>query len=88
MSEIARFFGIIISMYSREHRPPHLHARHAEHVAQVNLYTGEIMEGYLPRKEHNLVKKWIEIHREELLQNWDLTEQQMLPNKVKPLESR
>lgn len=86
MSEIARFFGIVISMYQREHRPPHLHARHAEFVAQVNLYTGEIMDGYLPRKQHALVKKWIKLHSDELLTNWDLIENLQSPHKVQPLD--
>ena len=30
MSEISRFFGIIIAMYWREHGIPHFHAKYGE----------------------------------------------------------
>ena len=29
MPEICRFLGIVITMYHREHEPPHFHARYA-----------------------------------------------------------
>jgi hypothetical protein len=29
--EICRFLGIVITMYHREHEPPHFHARYAGH---------------------------------------------------------
>jgi hypothetical protein len=86
VSEIARFFGIVITMYANEHRPPHLHARYAGEIAKINLYTAEVMLGRLPRTHLKLVRKWIDLHREELLSNWDLLEQQLNPIKVEPLK--
>lgn len=37
MSEISRFFGIVISMYYREHFPPHFHARYGEYKAGIKI---------------------------------------------------
>ena len=47
MSEICRFFGIIITMYFREHNPPHFHARYGEYIAEIDLQ-GKIIDGNLP----------------------------------------
>lgn len=33
----------------RDHRPPHFHAIHAEHEAQIDIATGEIIKGKLPQ---------------------------------------
>ena len=32
--------------------------------------TGEILAGMLPRRQQRLVEAWIELYREELLENW------------------
>ena len=31
MPEICRFYGIVIRMYFRDHRPPHFHAEYGGH---------------------------------------------------------
>ena len=51
MPTISQFFGILIHMYIRgEHNPPHFHALYAEHEAQINIQTLEVIEGKLPRR--------------------------------------
>ena len=52
MPEISRFFGIIIKMFVRgEHNPPHVHAIYSEYNAIINIKTGEVIEGDLPKKQ-------------------------------------
>jgi hypothetical protein len=36
--------GIKIVVYSREHLPPHIHAKYGEYEAMINIHTGEIEE--------------------------------------------
>jgi hypothetical protein len=36
------------------------------------LSNGEVLSGELPPGKARLVQAWIEIHREELLADWDL----------------
>jgi hypothetical protein len=51
MPTISQFFGIFIHMYIRgEHNPPHFHALYAEHEAQIDIKTLEVIEGKLPRR--------------------------------------
>ena len=86
MPEISRFYGIIIGMFPKDHAPPHFHARYGEFLAVINIRSGEIMEGKLPRRATRLVEDWTELHRDELLQNWDESQKDK-PNfkKIEPL---
>jgi hypothetical protein len=70
MLEISRFFGIVITMYADDHNPPHFHARYGDFRAMIEIATGEIIEGSMPKKSLRLIQAWVEIHRDELMENW------------------
>ena len=55
----------------REHNPPHIHAEYGDDEAEIDIKTGECMEGYLPPTANKLVSEWIELHRTELLDMWE-----------------
>jgi hypothetical protein len=38
-----------------------------------------------PRKQQNLIVAWIELHQEELLENWQLVSQSQPPNRLEGL---
>ncbi|HYG14753.1 MAG TPA: DUF4160 domain-containing protein [Bacteroidia bacterium] len=87
MPEISRFFEIIIYMYFKDHVPPHFHAVYGEHEALFSIETGEIFQGDLPKKQLRLVQAWTELHREELMRNFNaLTTDNPTYFKIKPLE--
>lgn len=69
-----------------EHNPPHIHAYYQESKAVIDILTGEITEGGLPRKQAKLVLAWTEIHREELLADWELASHGEVPFKIEPLK--
>jgi hypothetical protein len=71
MPEICRFFGIIITMYADDHNPPHFHARHGDFRAMIDIVKGDIIEGSMPRKSLRLIQAWVEIHRDQLMANWN-----------------
>ena len=52
--------------------PPHFRAQYAEHDATVDLRRGIVTAGYLPRRQLRLVLAWVELHGDELMQNWEL----------------
>ncbi len=81
MPVLSRFYGIIIRMYFQqsEHNPPHIHAQYGEDTAEISIVTGDSLEGRLPPKELSLVRKWISIHRTELLQMWITQDFRALP---------
>jgi len=58
-------------MYADDHNPPHFHARHGDFKAMINIATGDIIEGSMHRKSLRLIQAWVEIHREQLMANWN-----------------
>ncbi|OIO89867.1 MAG: transcriptional regulator [Anaerolineae bacterium CG2_30_58_95] len=86
MPEISRFFGIIITMYYSDHQPPHFHARYSGQKAQVTIEPVSILRGDLPPRVFGLVAEWALAHRAELIENWELSQNETPPNKIDPLE--
>jgi hypothetical protein len=88
MPIISMFYGIIIRMYvvdDLHHTLPHLHAKYAEFEASIGIEDGETLAGKLPRKQLRLVQAWIELHRDELLADWELASSGEQPYKIAPL---
>ena len=85
MPTISMFYGIIIKMYNNgEHNPPHFHATYQGYNAVFNL-EGELIEGDIPRKQAKLVSAWVEIHKDELIANWELAITEQPLYKIEPL---
>lgn len=86
MPELARFFGIIISMYYNDHPPPHFHVRYGTQKAIIDIETLSLLAGELSPRVRGMVIEWATLHQTELLQNWDLARQNMPLEKIIPLE--
>jgi len=79
MPVIARFYGIAIKMYFKEHGVPHFHALYGEFNAVFDVATLEMIEGDLPIRGQRLVKEWADRYRQELLAMWNSQEFKQLP---------
>jgi hypothetical protein len=82
------FYGILILMFfrdNRRHHLPHIHARYQGDEASIAIEEGAVLDGSLPQKQLKLVEAWIEIHKEELMLNWDLAVQGEEPFRIPPL---
>ncbi|MCF8360231.1 MAG: DUF4160 domain-containing protein [Prolixibacteraceae bacterium] len=88
MPTISMFFGIIIRMYfaPKEHNPPHIHAYYQDSVIVINIQDGEILDGKMPTRQLRLIQAWIEIHKDELIANWNLCQNGEKPFKIEPLK--
>jgi hypothetical protein len=62
MPRISAFYGIIVTMYSNDHAPPHFHARYGEYEAKIAIGTGDPLAGQLPGRAVRLVREWTEQH--------------------------
>ncbi len=84
MPVITRFYGLIIKMYFRqkEHNPPHIHAIYGEYIGAIDIKTGEMLEGDLPKRALKMVQEWIKQHQYELIKMWETQKFVELP----PLE--
>jgi hypothetical protein len=85
MPTISRFLGIIISMYSGDHNPPHFHARYNDYEAQIGIRPLALIEGHLPPKVLGQVFEWAALHQEELIADWELASAHQPTNKIPPL---
>ena len=88
MPTLSMFFGIIVRMYyaPKEHNPAHIHVYYQDYKAVINISTCDVMEGGLPPKQIRLVFAWIEIHKEELIADWDLCQNGEKPFSIEPLK--
>ena len=86
MSEISRFFGIVIRIFYNDHAPPHVHAAYGDHEALFEIDTLKVMRGELPRRAHALVLEWAALHREELAGDWKLARSGDARARIAPLE--
>lgn len=81
MTEICRFYGIVIKMFfkPKEHEPSHLHALYGEYVGIFDLKTMKMTEGDLPTRAQQLVQEWMSAHQDRLLEMWDTQKLEKLP---------
>lgn len=88
MPVISMFYGIIVSMYfmdNRRHHRAHIDAKYQDQEAVVSIPEGEVLEGGLPPGKLRLLLAWVEIHRDELLADWQLAASGQNPFKIDPL---
>jgi len=69
-----------------KHHLPHIHADYQGAVAVYSIIDGEVLAGTLPKNKHKLVVAWIEIHKDDLLADWQLAVNGQKPFQIKGLE--
>lgn len=88
MAETARFFGILIRMYvepnEANHRP-HFHAYYKNAAAAYAADALDVLGGALPTRQQRLVEAWAELHRDEIVANWERLWAGQPPAKIEPL---
>jgi len=86
---ISMFYGIVIAMFvfddEQYHTPHNIHTRYQGMDASVSILDGTLLAGSIPANKLRLVQAWIEIHREELMANWDLATSGQELFKIDPL---
>ena len=85
MPELSRFLGIVIGIFPREHTPPHFHAVYAEYQITVDIRSS-VVHGYFPKRALRLVLEWLDLHKNELLEDWKLIQAGHPAKKIAPLE--
>ena len=85
MPEISRFLGIIIAMFYKDHVPPHFHAKYSDYEITIEIKEG-VVNGQFPKRALGHVLEWYELHKDELLEDWELARQGKQLKKIQPLE--
>ena len=86
MPIVSRFFGIVIAFYWEDHAPPHFHAKYSGDEAMIDIHTGEVIRGSLPRRALSLVNEWRQLHTDDLIENWERASERRPLTYIDPLE--
>jgi hypothetical protein len=72
MPRISSFYGIVIRMYwnERDHPVAHFHAEYEGRFASVAI-DGSVLAGKLPARAVRLVRRWAQLHSDDLEANWE-----------------
>lgn len=90
MPTISTFYGIVIKIFyydNAKHNTPHIHAEYQNYKSSYSIEDGDILSGKLPNNKHKLVVAWIEIHKKELLNDWQLAIKGEVVFKIRGLNS-
>lgn len=89
MPIISMFYGVVVAMYffdTGKHKQPHIHVKYQGEEAIVGIPAGQLIEGGIQSSKMKLVQAWIEIHRDELMADWDLAVAGQTVFKIDPLK--
>jgi hypothetical protein len=85
MPVVSRFLGIAISILYRDHDPPHFHAVYGEFRISVGI-RDDVVRGRFPPRAQAHVLEWLALHRDELLEDWELARAGRALKPIPPLE--
>lgn len=86
MPVVSRFFGIVIAFYWEDHLPPHFHAKYSGDEAMIEIRTGAVIRGSLPRRALSLIEEWRVAHVDELVNDWERSQRRQPLAYIAPLE--
>ena len=69
-------------MDNKQHKLPHIHVKYSGDEVIVAIPDGGVLEGSIPSSKMKLLQAWIEIHKEELMADWELTVSGEQPYKI------
>jgi len=84
MPEISRFYGIAITMNFNDHNPPHFHATYQDYEISIDIKTG-VVNGSMPKRALKMIFEWLDMHKDELLEDWQLARDRKNLLKITPL---
>lgn len=86
MPTISMFRGIKVFINWNDHLPPHFHAKYGSEEVIVNIKDIEVIDGKIPSKQLKMLLGWAAFHQEELLENWELAQQNEELFQIEPMK--
>jgi len=88
MPTISMFYGLIVYMYymdNKQHKTPHIHVQYQDDEVVVAIGDGQVLGGSIPISKMKLLQAWMELHRDELIADWQLAVSGENVYKIEPL---
>ena len=89
MPTISMFYGILVSVLYGDndiHHTPHIHVRYQGKKASISISDGSVLAGDFPPRQLRMVQVWVDIHKDELLADWELAVAGDEPFRIAPLQ--
>ena len=89
MPIISMFYGILVAIYYEDtgrHNKPHIHVRYQGKKASISIEDGTVLAVKFPPKQLRMVLAWIDIHKDELMADWELAVTGEEPFRIAPLQ--
>ena len=67
------------------HNRPHFHAYYQNEAIVIAIDDIEILAGTFPQRQLRFVEAWAEIHKNELVEDWNRLQNGRAPLKIEPL---
>ncbi len=58
---------------NQQHKTPHIHARYQGYEVVIAIPDGDILEGDIPKAKMKLLQAWIELRKDELVADWEVS---------------
>lgn len=84
MPRLCYLGGIVVWINTRDHEPPHFHARHGGDEIRVEIGTLDVMTGQLSSAKQRKLLRWAAAHNTELVRNWYLARQGLPHEPIAP----
>jgi hypothetical protein len=68
---IAVIDGIAIILWTRDHPPPHIHAKGLGYEAKISIETGDVLSGSLPKTRLKRIRAWLDANKDQIAFAWD-----------------
>lgn len=72
--------------YKLDFKKSTIHVKYQDDEAVISIPDGELIEGNLKSNKLKLVEAWIEIHRDEIMADWELASEGNEIYKIDPLK--
>ena len=69
---VGKVKGISFVVHSNEqnHCIPHVHAGYGEYEVSIDIITGKVLVGNIPKKNQKIAVDWVKKNRDKLLSDW------------------
>lgn len=71
-------------MFAKDHNPPHIHVKYGNYQITITIEK-ETVIGDIPDSVLKKTTVWLNIHKQELMKNWELLQNGEKANKIEPL---
>ena len=73
MPTLAIVEGVRLVLYPRDHEPPHVHAFFGEHEVVIDINSGVVLQGILPKPKLRAITDWLAANRGRVSYMWKQT---------------